>query len=161
MLTGPSADEGLEAEILLERFEEEFDPPAPTVDSGDRGGGKAARMGEQHQGALLRLVPDLDAAQEQIALAAAGEFVQKDDLLARDGAALRHGAAFHPAVIGVVLHAGDEVDAVGVERREPGLVGRATVEAHDGAGIEAQRAGDAALMHAALGHRAKLGSSPG
>jgi len=62
-------------EILFERFEEQFDLPALTVDSGDRGGGKAAMIGEKHQDALLRFVPDLDAAQEQIALAAAGQFI--------------------------------------------------------------------------------------
>ncbi len=146
--------------ILFERFEEQFDLPALAIDGGDGGGGKAAVIGEKHQGALLGFVPDLDAAQEQIALAAAGEFVQKDDLIALNGAALGHGAAFHNAVIGLVLHAGDEVDAVGVERREPGVVGIATVEDHDGAGIEAQRASDAALMHAAFGAEGKTGQQP-
>ncbi len=146
--------------ILFERFEEQFDLPALAIDGGDGGGGKVAVIGEKHQGALLGFVPDLDAAQEQIALAAAGEFVQKDDLIALNGAALGHGAAFHNAVIGLVLHPGDEVDAVGVERREPGVVGIATVEDHDGAGIEAQRASDAALMHAAFGAEGKTGQQP-
>ncbi len=66
-----------DAEVLFERLEKQFDLPAPTVDSGDRGGGKAAMLGEKHQGALLRVVPDLDAAQEQIALAAAGQLDRK------------------------------------------------------------------------------------
>ena len=72
---GAGADESFDAEVLFERLEEQFDLPALTVDSGDSGGGKAAMIGEKHQGALLRFVPDLDAAQEQIGLAAAGQFV--------------------------------------------------------------------------------------
>ncbi len=40
------------------------------------------------------------------------------------------------------------------------MVGIATVEDHDGAGIEAQRASDAALMHAAFGDEGKTGQQP-
>ena len=154
---GAGADERLDAQVLFERLEEQFDLPALAVDGGDGGGGKAAMIGEKHQGALLRFVPNLDTAQEQIALAAAGQLVQEDDFIALDGAALRPGAAFHNAVIGIVLHARDEVDAVGIERGEPGVVGIATVEDHDGAGIETQRAGDAAFMHAAFGDEGETG----
>ena len=39
--------------------------------------------------ALLRVVPDLDAAQKQIALAAAGQLVQKDDLIVLNGGRAR------------------------------------------------------------------------
>ena len=63
---GAGADEGLDAQVLLERLEEQFDLPAALVDRGDGGGGEAAMIGEEDQRALLLLVPDLDAAQEQI-----------------------------------------------------------------------------------------------
>jgi len=157
---GAGADESLDAEVLLERLEEQFDLPALAVDGSDGGGGKAAMIGEKHQGTLLHFVPDLDAAQEQIALAAAGQFVKKDDFVALDGTALGDGTALQDAVIGVVLHAGDEVNAVGIERGEPGVVGIAAIQDHDGAGLEAQRAGDAALVHAALGHQRETGEQP-
>jgi hypothetical protein len=63
----------VDAQILLEHFEEQFNLPALAVDGGDGGSGKAPMIGEKHQGALLGFVPDFDAAQEQIALAAAGQ----------------------------------------------------------------------------------------
>jgi len=86
-------------------------------------------------------------------LAAAGQLVQEDDLVALDGAALRDWTALQHAVIGVVLHAGDEEDAVGVECGEPGVVGEAAIEDHNGSGFETQRSGDAAFVHAALAAR--------
>ena len=68
---GAGADESLDAQVLLERFEKEFNLPTLAIDSGDGGRSKIAVIGEKHQGALLGLVPDLDAAQEQIAFRAA------------------------------------------------------------------------------------------
>ena len=63
---GAGAHEGLDAQVLLQRFEEQLDLPALAVDGGDGGGGKAAMIGEKHQGALLGFVPDFDATQKQI-----------------------------------------------------------------------------------------------
>ena len=74
---GASADKSLDAEILLELFEKQFDLPALAVDGGDGGSGKAAMIGEKDQGALLGLVPDLDAAQEQIAFAVRASLYRK------------------------------------------------------------------------------------
>jgi len=100
-------------------------------------------VGEKYEGALVRLVPDLDAAQKQVALLA-GQLVEEDDLVALDGSALGNGAAFQHAVIGAVLHAGDEEDALPVEGGEPVVVVVAAVEDHDGSRLEAQCGGDAA-----------------
>ena len=147
---GAGADEGLDAQVLFEGLEQEFYLPALFIDGGDGGGSEVTMVGEKDQGALLGLVPDLDAAQEQVAVCA-GQLVEEDDLIALDGAAFRDRAALQHAVIGVVLHAGDEEDALLVEDGEPVIVAVASVEDHDGAGIEAQGGGDAALVHAAFG----------
>ena len=56
---GAGAHEGLDAQVLLQRFEEQLDLPALAVDGGDGGGGKAAMIGEKHQGALLGSRPRL------------------------------------------------------------------------------------------------------
>src|SRR5512142_3190227 len=101
---GAGADEGLDAQVLLERLEEQLDLSALAVDLGDGGGGEAAMVGEKDQGALLVLVPDLDAADEQIAFAGAGQLVEKDDFVALDRAALGYWAALQDAVVGIVLH---------------------------------------------------------
>ncbi len=106
------------------------------------------------------LVPDLDATQEQIGSAFAGQFVEKDDLVAPDGAARGQGAAFHDAIVGVVLHASDEEDAVSVERGKPGIVVVAAVEDHDGSGLETEGGGDAALVHAPGGDDGIAGQQP-
>jgi hypothetical protein len=44
--------------------------------------------GEKHEGVLLLLVPDFDAALEQIAFTATGQFVKRDDLIAPNASAL-------------------------------------------------------------------------
>ena len=109
--------------VLMRRFclsalKKQFDSPALTVDGGDGGGGKVAMIGEEDQGALLGFVPDLDAAQEQIALAVCRASLYDMKMISSrcTGATLGDGTTFHHAVVGVVLHAGDEVDAVGIER---------------------------------------------
>ena len=114
-------------------------------------------IGKKHQGALLGFVPDLDAAQEQMACALAGQLIEKDDFVALDGTTLGYGTTLQDAIVGVVFHASDEVDAVGVERGEPGVVGVAAIQDHDGARLEAQGAGHAALVHAAFGHQGIAG----
>jgi hypothetical protein len=58
--------QGLDTQVLLQRFEEQLDLPALAVDDGDGGGSKAAIIGEKHHTALLFLVPDFDATQKQI-----------------------------------------------------------------------------------------------
>jgi hypothetical protein len=50
---------------------------------GDGGGGEAAMVGEEDQGALMLLVPNLDTAQEQVALTAS-QLIKEDDLIAPD-----------------------------------------------------------------------------
>ena len=49
---GAGADEGLDAKILLQSFEKQFDLPALAVDGGDGGSGKAAMIGEEDEGAV-------------------------------------------------------------------------------------------------------------
>ena len=43
---GAGADKSLDAEVLFERLEKQFDLPALAVDGGDGGSGKAAMIGE-------------------------------------------------------------------------------------------------------------------
>ena len=74
-----------------------------------------AMVGEKDQCALVLLIPELDAAQEQAALAGARRLVKEDDLIALDAAALGNRPPLQNAVVGVLLHAGDEEDAVLVE----------------------------------------------
>lgn len=103
---GAGADKGLDAQVLLQRLEEQLDLPPLAVNIGDGGGGEAAMVGEKHQGALLGFVPDFDAAQEQVALAFAGHLVEEDDLVALDASALRDRTALQDAIVGVVLQVG-------------------------------------------------------
>ena len=43
---GASADKALDAEVLLQRLEEQLDLPALAVDGGNGGGGEAVMVGE-------------------------------------------------------------------------------------------------------------------
>jgi hypothetical protein len=112
---------------------------------------------EKYQGALLLFVPDCDAAQEQIAFTGTGQFVEKDNLVAPNASALGDWAAPQDAVVGIVLHAGDEVNAVSVQGAEPSIIGEAAIEDDSGSGLEAQGTGDTALMHAAFGDQCVAG----
>src|SRR5581483_10965840 len=88
------------------------------------------------------------------------QLIEKDDLVALEGAALRDRTVLHNTVIGVILHAGDEEDAIGIERGEPVVIGEAAIKNHDGAGLEAQGASDPTLVHAACGHDGEAGQQP-
>ena len=102
---GSGADEGLDAQVLPERLEEQLDLPAAFVDLGDGGGGEVTMVGEKDQSALLGLVPHRNAAQEQIGSARASHLIEKDDFVALERAALGNRAALHDAVVGVVFPA--------------------------------------------------------
>jgi hypothetical protein len=108
------------------------------------------------RGALLALVLDFDAAQEQVALPA-GQLVEEDDFVALDRTMFGNGTALQDAVVGVVLHAGDEEDALLVEGSKPVVVVVAAIEDHDGSRLEAQGGGNAAFVHAALGENGVAG----
>jgi len=68
---GAGTDEGLDAQSLFQGLEEKFYLPAAFVNAGDGGCGEMATVGEKDQGALVLLIPELDAAQEQVARAGA------------------------------------------------------------------------------------------
>jgi hypothetical protein len=74
---GAGADKGFDAQVLFEGLEKQLDLPAAFVDLGDGGGGEMTMIGEKDQGALVLLIPDLDAAREQVALLAA-QLVEED-----------------------------------------------------------------------------------
>jgi hypothetical protein len=135
-LQGAGADKGFNAQVLFEGLEKQLDLPAAFVDLGDGGGSEMTMIGEKDQGALVLLIPDLDAAREQVALLA-GQLVEEGDQVALDGSALGDRAVFQHAVIGVVLYAGDEEDALPVEGGEPVVVVVAAVEDHDGSWLVA------------------------
>lgn len=112
---GADAEEVFDAQILFQGLEGGFYSPAAFLNAGDGGCGGLTVVGEKYQGALVRLVPELDATQEQVVLAAAGQFVKKDDLIALGAASAfpMHGlfAAIH------IFREGP--DRAGERHREP------------------------------------------
>ncbi len=58
-----SAHEGLDAQVLLQIAEEDFDPPAFAIDLRDGGGTEAQVVAQQHQDFLAFLHPQFDAAE--------------------------------------------------------------------------------------------------
>ena len=80
-------------------------------------------IGDKHHAALLFLVPDFDATQKQLVVPSAGRFKKEDDLVAPNRTVFGNWTAFDDAVIGVVFHARNEEDAVGIEGGEPSGLG--------------------------------------
>jgi GAF domain len=109
---GADDDEGLDAEVLLERLQEQFDLPALAIHSGDIGGRKAAVMGKKDHGAVLGFIPDLDAPLEQIAAIVASQLGQQHDLISVHGTAVGDRTPRHEPIIGLGPRAHNEVDAV-------------------------------------------------
>jgi len=105
------ADEGLDLELLLEGLEEQFDLPAIAVDGGDGGGAEVEVVGQQHQLAVVGLVPDDDAPERVGALLARLGPGQADVFVGADGAVGRQRLVVDDPIVGVALEAGDEEDA--------------------------------------------------
>ena len=149
---GAGADEGLDAQVLLQRLEKEFNLPALAIDGGDGGGGKVG-MVLRNTKVRCWAWSQTSMRRRNISRSALRQLVkEEDDLVALDETALEDRTALQDAVIGIVLDASDKVHAIGIERGEPGVVVVAVIENHNGSGLEAQGSGDAALVHTAFGN---------
>src|SRR5579859_4743981 len=82
---------GLDAQVLLDPFEEEFDMPATTVQFGDDVSRKSEVVGQKYQPLFSLSVPKADTTQlSRIALGGI-EPLQRDGLIALHACALVHG----------------------------------------------------------------------
>lgn len=151
------AHEGLDLEVLLDCLEKELDLPTVPVDAADGGRGECPLVGEQDDLPLVLRVPDADTPQDAAATLGGGPG-QADPLLASERSAAA-GNAVDDLVLGVSLHAGDEVDAGGVPAAEHPVVVVGTVHHDDGARVEREALSHAHVVRAALGDQRPAGQA--
>ena len=141
------ADKALDAQILFDFLEKEFDFPALFVDVGDGFGTQAEVVGQKFVTFAAFRVPVTDTPQAQ------GRFPADDldNVVGCDAGFAVHRAALQKFVHGVALESGHEKDAFCAESPEPGIADETFVEHHDGALGQLQRFGCAAFMGSGVG----------
>ena len=82
---------------------------------------------------------------------------ERDDLIGAERPSGGEGAGLDNHIIGVFFHAGHKPDALLSQGFEPVVVGIATIDDDDGAGMEAQLAGHVNLVGFALGKDREAG----
>lgn len=132
-------DEALDLQVLLEGFEEEFNLPPLAIDFGKGGGPEFEMVGEQHDFTLVVGIPYHDAAQGMRAFGFGIDSGEADDFVGQDVAVVRYGPAFDDLVHRVVLHAGDEEDALDNPGGELQVVVVRAVHDDDGTRRQAQQ----------------------
>src|SRR5690606_29724644 len=139
VLTG--ADKGLHGQVLLQRFEEQFDFPALFVDSGDGGGAEFQQVREQDDLALIFGVPDHDAAQQLRVIGLGSGAGESNELVGAD-IPVRWDLAFLDHLEGgILLQSGDEEHSGHAPAGEQGVVNIATIDRHNRAGIQPEGIG--------------------
>lgn len=82
--------EGLDLQMLLERFEQEFDLPPLLIEGGDRAGGQVHEVRQKRQPALLHLIPDAHLPQRHGTPVGGMQAGQANDLISQHWATGRH-----------------------------------------------------------------------
>ena len=152
---GRGADESLDLQVLLERFEEQFDLPAILVDRGDGAGTKAMMIGDEDENAAGVFADSLDPTQQVRTLFLRAGTGQADGLILEDVAVLRHCVLLDDLEQCVVLHPGDEID-VGLRPfgEQPVVVVTPVID-DDGVGCEVHLMGRLDVRHLAVGDDAE------
>lgn len=103
---GRGAHTGLDLQVLLESFEEEFDLPPVCVDGGDRARPESQVIGEEDEDLILVRVVDLDPPERVRAALLCSHTGQTDDLILEDATVLRDRTVLDDRIAGVVPSCG-------------------------------------------------------
>jgi len=88
------ADESLHFEVLLQRFEEEFDFPTIFIDGGYRRRAKLDQVGQKHDLSFVHRIPHCYAPQQRGAIGTFRFFAGRSDQLVRENIPVRRNGAF-------------------------------------------------------------------
>ena len=150
------ADKTLDAQVLFDFLEKQFDFPAFFIDIGDGFGAQPEVIGQELVMFTAFRVTIADAAQAQ------GFSLADDlnDMVGSDAGFTVHRAALQQLIHGVALEAGHKKDALFRQGSKPGIVDKSLVENHDGAFGQFQRFGHAAFMGFGVGDGRKCRDMP-
>lgn len=130
--------EGLDAQVLLNPFEEQLDLPAAAIEFGDAEGGQREVVAEEDE-ILFRLCVKVAHAAQLPGIDKAGVFaIQQNRLIANQAGGFVDGMGVEPSKQPVGAGADDEECAGEIEGEQPGEVDIAAVHNVEGAGFRDQ-----------------------
>ncbi len=137
--------EGFDLQVLLQGLEEELDLPPVPVDLTYGARREPEVIGEKDDGLLLFRIVHNDPAEGARILLLHPRSGKTDNLVGKDMTVFRQGPDFVHGIDAVVLHPGDEEDALIRPGPKLAEVHVSPVQGHDGAGFEGKF-----LRHAAV-----------
>src|SRR5271157_423170 len=137
---------------LLQRLEKQLHLPAVLVDGRNGRRAEGQQIGEEHDGLLLLLVPDLYPPEQHWLLALPRQPGKADDLVAHHVAVFRNLQLFLHVVNRLLLHPRHEVHFLLRQFPKPYVIDVAAVNRQDRARREPQRARHLALAGLAFRH---------
>jgi hypothetical protein len=151
---GAGADEGLDLQVLLEHFEEEFDLPAVPVYPANGGCSEGKVVSEKLNLTLVLFVPDNHPAQQFWILLSGHRAGESNELIMEHISMLRQGAVMYDFINGVLLESGNEENTGVVPLPEEFKVTVSAVHRDDAAGGKSKMAGSDDIGSLAFGdHR--------
>ena len=130
------AVEAFDAEVLLDPFEEEFDPPAGAIEVGDGEGGQVEVVGEEDEFAAVFDVVEGDAAERFGVEAGGADPGECHRGIAAESGGLVDGSSFASHDVEVGFGPGDEEGLGGFEAMQASEVEIAAIHQVDGAGFD-------------------------
>ena len=133
---GTGADKGLDLEVLFQGFKEDLDLPALLVDGSNGGCTQFEIVGQKYQDFLGFRVIDFDPSKGVRAFVDSLGSSQLDHFIFEDIAVSGNFFLPNDFVESIILHAGDEIDALGRPAAKQGIVIIPSIIDHEAPGIE-------------------------
>ncbi len=156
---GGGAVEGLDAEVLLDPFEEQFDPPAAAIEFGNGQSRKREVVRQEDESSPGFRVPVTDATKRiGIVLRAPGTF-ENDGLIASQTGRFVHPTVGSPLVIEVAFGSGQEEGQVLSKGIQTTVVDIGAVHEIEGGRFRSQFVEDADVVCFGIGDADKAGNT--
>ncbi len=158
VLTG--THEGFDFEALRQGRNAQFNLPSLRIDGCDRACSEVHQICEEHEPALLRLVPDRHLPQGDGAPVGCRQAGPANHLIGEHGTAGRHRASRQNLVQHIGAWACDKPDPCHCPAMIEGLVPVAPIHRHNGAGSKRPLLRNTDIVGVAVGHEGPAGQTP-
>jgi len=133
---GTGTHKGLDLKVLFQGFKENLNLPTLLVDGSNGGRAQFQIVGQEYEHFLCLRVIDFDPSKRVRAFLDSLWPSELDHFIFEDIAVLGNFFLPDDFIKSVILHAGDEIDALGRPSAKQGIVVIPSIIDHDGSGIE-------------------------
>ncbi len=154
---GTGSDKGLDLEVLLQMFEEDFNLPTIFVDGGDRAGSQVKVVRQKDQDLSRFRILDFDPSQRVRAFLNGLETTEFNLFIFEHMAMLGDSFVSNDLVERIVFHAGDKIHPLGTPSAPEGIVGIGPIVDDDGPRGEVQLPGNLHIRDLSFAQDRKLG----